>query len=176
MGGEWLSFPGNNGKRRVNFNSTILYFSILPIYGRFISLVIRLRWSELVTRSLLSVVWLFLSLTGGTPRKLVRHHRSGVQKKQDDTRQSSNGRQSRSPPTYVITELQTSLDLRKIILTGNNPDGPASCCCKFLVVFSLPVSSAVRWRVLCRKTIGAGTRVRLGFPNARPVVFDGNVT
>ena len=124
------------------------------------------------TRSLLSVVYLFLSLTGGTPRKLVRHHRSDVQKKQDDTRQSSNGRQSRSPPTYVITELQTSLDLRKIILTGNNPDGPASCCCKFLVVFSLAVSSAVRCRVLCRKTIGAGTRIRLGFPNARPVVSE----
>ena len=140
--------------------------------ARFISLPIRLRWSELATRSLLSVVYLFLSLTGGTPRKLVRHHRSGVQKKQDDTRQSSNGRQSRSPPTYVITELQTNLDLRKIILTGNNPDGPASCCCKFLVVFSLPVSSAVRWRVLCRKTIGAGTSVRLGFPNVRPVVSD----
>ena len=102
----------------------------------------------------------------------VRHHRSGVQKKQDDTRQSSNGLQSRSPPTNVITELQTSLDLRKIILTGNNPDGPSSCCCKFPVVFSLPVSSAVRCRVLCRKTIGAGTSVRLGFPNARPVVFD----
>ena len=103
---------------------------------------------------------------------LVRHHRSGVQKKQDDTRQSSNGRQSRSPPTYVITELQISLDLRKIILPGNKPDGPSSCCCKFLVVFSLPVSSAVRWRVLYRKTIGAGTRIRLGFPNARPVVSD----
>ena len=102
----------------------------------------------------------------------VRHHRSGVQKKQDDTRQSSNGPRTRTPPTYVITELQTSLDLRKIILTGNNPDGPASCCCKFLVVFSLPVSSAVRWRVLCRKTIGAGTSVRLGFPNARPVVSE----
>ncbi|WP_195328776.1 hypothetical protein, partial [Odoribacter splanchnicus] len=42
----------------------------------------------------------------------------------------------------------------------------------FLVVFSLPVSSAVRCRVLWRKTIGAGTSVRLGFPNARPVVFD----
>ena len=111
---------------------------------KFILLLIRLRCSCLETRSLLSVVYLFLSLTGGTPRKLVRHHRSGVQKKQDDTRQSSNGRQSRSPPTYVITELQTSLDLRKIILTGNNPDGPASCCCKFLVVFSLPVSSAAR--------------------------------
>ena len=124
------------------------------------------------TRSLLSVVYLFLSLTGGTPRKLVRHHRSGVQKKQNDTRQSSNGLQSRSPPTYVITELQNSLDLRKLILTGNNPDGPSSCCCKFPVVFSLPVSSAVRCRVLCRKTIGAGTSVRLGFPNARPVVFD----
>ena len=102
----------------------------------------------------------------------VRHHRSGVQKKQDDTRQSSNGLQTRTPPTYVITKLQTNLDLRNTIPPENNPDGPASCCCKFLVVFSLPVSSAVRWRVLCRKTIGAGTRVRLGFPNARPVVSD----
>ena len=102
----------------------------------------------------------------------VRHHRSGVQKKQNDTRQSSNGRQSRSPSTYVITELQTGLDLRNNILPGNNPDGPSSCCCKFLVVFSLPVSSAVRCRVLWRKTIGAGTRIRLGFPNARPVVSD----
>ena len=126
----------------------------------------------MATRSLLSVVWLFLSLTGGTPRKLVRHHRSGVQKKQNDTRQSSNGRQSRSPSTYVITELQTGLDLRNNILPGNNPDGLASCYCKFPVVFSLPVSSAVRCRVLWRKTIGAGTSVRLGFPNARPVVFD----
>ena len=111
---------------------------------RFILLLVRLRYSCSGPRSLLSVVYLFLSLTGGTPRRLVRHHRSGVQKKQDDTRQSSNGRQSRSPPTYVITELQTSLDLRKIILTGNNPDGPASCCCKFPLVFSLPVSSSVR--------------------------------
>ena len=102
----------------------------------------------------------------------VRHHRSGVQKKQNDTRQSSNGRQSRSPSTYVITELQTGLDLRNNILPGNNPDGPSSCCCKFLVVFSLPVSSAVRCRVLWRKTIGAGTSVRLGFPNGRPVVSD----
>ena len=117
-------------------------------------LLVRLRYSCSGPRSLLSVVYLFLSLTGGTPRRLVRHHRSGVQKKQDDTRQSSNGLQSRSPPTNVITELQISLDLRKLILTGNNPDGPASCYCKFLVVFSLPVSSAVRCRVLCRKTIG----------------------
>ena len=30
----------------------------------------------------------------------------------------------------------------------------------------------MRCRVLCRKTIGAGTSVRLGFPNARPVVSD----
>ena len=30
----------------------------------------------------------------------------------------------------------------------------------------------MRCRVLWRKTIGAGTRVRLGFPNARPVVSD----
>ena len=48
----------------------------------------------------------------------------------------------------------------------------AGACALFLAVFSLPVSSAVRCRVLCRKTIGAGTRVRLGFPNARPVVSD----
>ena len=102
----------------------------------------------------------------------VKHHRSDVQKKQDDTRQSSNGLQSRSPPPNVITELQTGLDLRNNILPGNNPDGLASCYCKFPVVFSLPVSSAVRCRVLWRKTIGAGTRVRLGFPNARPVVSD----
>ena len=68
--------------------------------------------------------------------------------------------------------MQIGLDLRKLIRTGNNPDGPASCYCKFPVVFSLPVSSAVRCRVLWRKTIGAGTRVRLGFPNARPVVSD----
>ena len=76
----------------------------------------------------------------------VRHHRSGVQKNQKDTRQSSNGRQSRSPSTYVITDLQTGLDLRNNILPGNNPDGLASCYCKFPVVFSLPVSSDVRWR------------------------------
>ena len=54
----------------------------------------------------------------------VRHHRSGVQKKQDDTRQSSNDPRTRTPPTYVITELQTGLDLRKIILPGNKPDSP----------------------------------------------------
>ena len=30
----------------------------------------------------------------------------------------------------------------------------------------------MRCRVLWRKTIGAGTRVRLGFPNARPVVSE----
>ncbi|OKZ43043.1 MAG: hypothetical protein BHV82_01600 [Odoribacter sp. 43_10] len=30
----------------------------------------------------------------------------------------------------------------------------------------------MRCRVLCRKTIGAGTRIRLGFPNARPVVSE----
>ena len=70
---------------------------------KFILLLIRLRCSCLETRSLLSVVYLFLSLTGGTPRRLVRHHRSGIQKKQDDTRQSSNGPRTRTPPTYVIT-------------------------------------------------------------------------
>ena len=39
------------------------------------------------------------SLTVGTPRKLVRHYRSGVQKKQDDTCQSSNGSPTRTPET-----------------------------------------------------------------------------
>ena len=126
----------------------------------------------MATRSLLSVVWLFLSLTGGTPHSVRQTPPVGRSEKKDDTRQSSNGRQSRSPPTYVITELQTGLDLRNNILPGNNPDGLASCYCKFPVVFSLPVSSAVRCRVLWRKTIGAGTRIRLGFPNARPVVSD----
>ena len=46
----------------------------------------------------LSVVYLFLSLIGGIPHfskktlpyVSVKHHWSGVQKKQDDTRQSSN--------------------------------------------------------------------------------------
>jgi len=33
----------------------------------------------------------------------VRHHRSFVQKKQDDTRQSSNGPRTRTPSTDVIT-------------------------------------------------------------------------
>ena len=58
--------------------------------------------------------YLFLSLTGGTPRKLVRHHRSDVQKKQDDTRQSSNGPRTRTPPTYVITAWQAKPDLKTI--------------------------------------------------------------
>ena len=102
----------------------------------------------------------------------LRHHRSGVQKKQDDTRQSSNGPRTRTPPTYVITELQTNLDLRNTILPENKPNSPVSYGCKFPLVFSLPVSSNVRCRVLYRRTIGAGTSVRLGFPNARPVVFD----
>ena len=65
---------------------------------KFILLLIRLRCSCLETRSLLSVVYLFLSLIGGIPHfskktlpyVSVKHHWSGVQKKQDDTRQSSN--------------------------------------------------------------------------------------
>ena len=157
-----------------------IFLTVIYIFTRYkrriILLLVRLRYSCSGTRSLLSVVYLFLSLTGGTPRRLVRHHRSGIQKKQDDTRQSSNGLQTRTPPTYVITKLQTNLDLRNTIPPENNPDGLVSCYCKFLVVFSLPVSSAVRCRVLCRRTIGAGTSVRLGFPNVRSVVSDGNVT
>ena len=81
-------------------------------------------------RSLLSVIWLFLSLTGGTPpfaKNFTLRFRQTPpvgQKKQDDTRQSSNDPRTRTPPTYVITELQTGLDLRKIILPGNKPDSP----------------------------------------------------
>ena len=44
----------------------------------------------------------------------VRHHRSGVQKKQDDTRQSSNGPRTRTPPTDVITAWQAKPDLKTI--------------------------------------------------------------
>ena len=40
------------------------------------------------------------------------------------------------------------------------------------LLLSLVCSANGRWRVLWRKTIGTGTSVRLGFPNARPVVFD----
>ena len=71
---------------------------------------------------------------------------------------------AKGPTSHPCGECESCKDLA----TG----GPASCYCKFPVVFSLPVSSAVRCRVLWRKTIGAGTRVRLGFPNARPVVSD----
>ena len=54
-----------------------------------------------------------------TPQKTlryvsVRHHRSDVQKKQDDTRQSSNGPRTRTPPTYVITAWQAKPDLKTI--------------------------------------------------------------
>ncbi len=54
-------------------------------------------------------VELFWSLTS-----FVRHHRSGVQKKQDDTRQSSNGPRTRTPPTDVITAWQAKPDLKTI--------------------------------------------------------------
>ena len=97
---------------------------------------------------------------------------AGQLNKKVDDRQKRPGLQTRTPPTYVITELQTNLDLRNTILPENKPNGPVSYGCKFPLVFSLPVSSNVRFRVLYRRTIGAGTRVRLGFPNARPVVSD----
>jgi len=44
----------------------------------------------------------------------VRHHRSGVQKKQDDTRRSSNGPRTRTPSTPVITAWQAKPDLKTI--------------------------------------------------------------
>ena len=89
-------------------------FDCIQFNRRFILLLVRLRYSCSGPRSLLSVVYLFLSLTGGTPRRLVRHHRSGVQKKQDDTRQSSNGPRTRTPPTYVITAWQAKPNLKTI--------------------------------------------------------------
>ena len=49
------------------------------------------------------------SLTVGTPRKLVRHYRSGVQKKQDDTCQSSNGSPTRTPETNKYQNNSTFL-------------------------------------------------------------------
>ena len=56
------------------------YIHIYTNERRIIPVLVRLRYSCSGTRSLLSVILLFLSLTGGTPRKLVRHHRSGVRK------------------------------------------------------------------------------------------------
>ena len=94
---------------RIKFGS---YIHIYTNERRIIPVLVRLRYSCSGTRSLLSVVYLFLSLTGGTPRKLVRHHRSAVQKKQDDTRQSSNGPRTRTPSTYVITSWQAKTDLK----------------------------------------------------------------
>ena len=44
----------------------------------------------------------------------LRHHRSVVQKKQDDTRQCSNGLQTRTPSTDVITAWKTKYDLKSI--------------------------------------------------------------
>ena len=44
----------------------------------------------------------------------LRHHRPGVQKKQDDTRRSSNGPRTRIPSTYVITTWQAKPDLKTI--------------------------------------------------------------
>ena len=79
-------------------------------------------------RSLLSVIWLFLSLTGGTPhfaKNFTLRFRQTPpvgQKKQDDTRQSSNGPRTRTPPTPVITAWKANLFL----------------------LLSLPVCSAVR--------------------------------
>ncbi|WP_368323601.1 hypothetical protein, partial [Odoribacter splanchnicus] len=43
-----------------------------------------------------------------------RHHRSGVQKKQDDTRRSSNGPRTRTSSTPVITAWQAKPDLKTI--------------------------------------------------------------
>ena len=68
-------------------------------------------------RSLLSVIWLFLSLTGGTPHYAknftlrFRQTPPVGQKKQDDTRQSSNGPRTRTPQTPVITAWKANLDL-----------------------------------------------------------------
>ena len=117
-------------------------------------LLIRLRCSCLETRSLLSVVYLFLSLTGGSTT-FVRHHRSGVQKKQTPTPRAPLVKTTPSDLRYHY--LQTNLDLRNTILPENKPNSPVSYGCKFPLVFSLPVSSNVRCRVLYRRTIGAGT-------------------
>ena len=85
-----------------------------------LSLLIRLQCSCSGTRLLLSVVWLFLSLTGGTPHSAknftlrFRQTPPVGQKKQDDTRQSSNGPRTRTPPTHVITAWKTNCDLKGI--------------------------------------------------------------
>ena len=118
-----VGFLGCNGERgkeksKVNFN-----FPVLQIYGRFIFSFYsdsgfcgrrpgRLDRSVKAfvdfigssparknKRFCFSLAYSKNSLTVGTPRKLVRHYRSGVQKKQDDTCQSSNGSPTRTPET-----------------------------------------------------------------------------
>ena len=65
--GQWKKKPTDRQKRP-DPRTQALKTNENKINSRIIlSLFIRLRWSELATRSLLSVVWLFLSLTGGTP-------------------------------------------------------------------------------------------------------------
>ena len=51
----------------------------------------------------------FLITAGGS-----RYFKSDVQKKQDDTRQSSNGPPTRTPSTHVITTWETNCDLKNM--------------------------------------------------------------
>ncbi len=87
-------------KSKVNSNSPLL-----QIYGRIIPILVRGPG-----RFCRSSTFFFHGpaehlTTQKTLRYVsVRHHRSGVQKKQDDTRQSSDGPRTRTPSTYVIEE------------------------------------------------------------------------
>ena len=97
-----------------------IYIHVYTYKRRIIPVLVRLRYSCWGTRSLLSVIYLFLSLTGGTPRCAknftlrFRQTPPVGQKKQDDTRQSSNGPRTRTPPTYVITAWQAKPNLKTI--------------------------------------------------------------
>ena len=51
----------------------------------------------------------FLITAGGS-----RYFKSDVQKKQDDTRQSSNSSRTRTPSTHVITTWETNCDLKNM--------------------------------------------------------------
>jgi len=86
----------------------------IGIYGRLIPVVVRVRCPGRFCRSSCFFFhWPAELLTAQKTLRYVsvRHHRSGIQKKQDDTRQSSHGPRIRSPSTPVITAWQTNLDL-----------------------------------------------------------------
>ena len=103
----------HNNRRQINNEINLgLFFSIYSDFGFYTVRPVRQERSGKAfvdfigssparknKRFCFSLAYSKNSLTVGTPRKLVRHYRSGVQKKQDDTCQSSNGSPTRTPET-----------------------------------------------------------------------------